>query len=456
IGLRERLTRRDLEPIAAHARIARRMQKARVLVIDEISMLSAATLGLVDTVCRHVRDDRAPFGGLQVVLVGDFFQLPPVSRPRGDGPGGFLAELEDGDLAARFAHAAPVWRDLAPTVCYLSEQHRQEDRDFFGLLAAIRANACGPEHRRLLVSRRTNPDQLPKGCTRLYTHNAAVDRMNDAELARVPGAATRFDMTSTGPQALAEALARGCLSPARLELKEGAAVMFTRNDPAGRYANGTLGTVAGFDSETGNPVVAIRGGRRIAAEPATWSLEENARTRASITQVPLRLAWAITVHKSQGMSLDAAATDLGRAFEYGQGYVALSRLRRMDGLYLLGLNERALQVHPEAVERDGEFRRESRAALEALAALGEDGLAARQSEWLKACGARAGGSSSDKSYDVDALRETHANAYRPWSKEEEDALKQRFAAGEKVAAIAAALGRRPGAIRSRLARLGLA
>ncbi len=149
-----------------------------------------------------------------------------------------------------------------------------------------------------------------------------------------------------------QALQRGCLSPASLELKEGAVVMFTRNDPAGRYVNGTLGIVESFEEDDGPPVVRTRGGKRIVAEPAKWKIDEGGKERASLTQIPLRLAWAMTVHKSQGMSLDAAVIDLGKAFEYGQGYVALSRLRSLAGLYLLGLNERALR-RPSRSGREG-------------------------------------------------------------------------------------------------------
>jgi len=450
VGVRDHLSRRDLETIAGNARRARRIQKARVLIIDEISMLPARTLDLVDAVCRHVREDPSPFGGLQVILVGDFFQLPPVVRRNRDEPGNLFSQVEEDEGNAHFAHGSQAWRDLAPLVCYLSEQHRQEDQAFFGLLNAIRANDCGPDHRKLLVSRRVRSDTLPEG-TRLFTHNAAVDRINDDELKKVPGKAITFAMSTTGPQPLTEGLMRGCLSPAMLELKEGAAVMFTRNDPQGRYVNGTLGTVTGFDPDEGHPVVTLRGGREIIAEPASWSVEENGRAAASITQVPLRLAWAITVHKSQGMSLDAAVIDLGRAFEYGQGYVALSRLRRLDGLHLLGLNERALQVHPQAVERDMAFRA---ASENAQAGLAPEKLATAETAFLKACNG-LGDTSDDKGYDLDKIRRTHANAYQPWSTEEEDDLRDRFASGEKISAIAKALGRKPGAIRSRLAKLGL-
>jgi ATP-dependent DNA helicase PIF1 len=179
--------------------------------------------------------------------------------------------------------------------------------------------------------------------------------------------------------------------------------------------------------------------------------------------VPLRLAWAMTVHKSQGMSLDAAVIDLSRAFEYGQGYVALSRLRSLKGLYLLGLNERALRVHPKAVEKDAEFRAASKAARGPISA---KALAGEQAAFLAACRARPQeapaaeprkprSSAYPKSYEVAALRETHAKAYAPWTTAEENDLVLRHSQGETVNAIAASLGRKPGAIRSRLKRLAL-
>jgi len=454
IGVRETLTRRDLDTLATNRRLAARIEKANVLIIDEISMLPARSLTLVDTVCRHIRSVSAPFGGLQVVLVGDFFQLPPVVRRRAD-PG--MLDLGDGDdgFGAAFAHASSAWRDLDPTVCYLSEQHRQDDQPFLAVLDAIRANACVGIHRELLASRMVDRDQLPANRTRLFTHNAAVDEINQQQLAKLGGETRTFPMTGKGPQPSIDALKRGCLSPDRLVLKEDAVVMFTKNDPAGRYVNGTLGIVEDFDAESGSPVVRTRRGKRIIAEPVTWKIEENGKERASVTQIPLRLAWAITVHKSQGMSLDAAVIDLSRAFEYGQGYVALSRLRTLAGLHLLGLNERALHVHPQAIEKDAEFRAASDDALDAMADLGADELTRRQAAFLADCGASPAEAAASKSYDVAELRQSHGKAYAPWTEDEERDLRRRHQAGETVGTIAAQLGRKPGAIRSRLKKLAL-
>jgi hypothetical protein len=461
IGVREALTRRDLDVLATNRRLTSRIDKTKVLIIDEISMLPARALSLVDSVCRHIRGIRAPFGGMQVVLVGDFFQLPPVVRrereesmlPLGGGTDSFGAE---------FAHASPAWRDLAPTVCYLSEQHRQSDAAFLDVLAAIRANACVGTHRERLTSRLIGRDQLPASCTRLFTHNAAVDDINQQQLAKLPGKAHVFATVAKGPEPFVRALQRGCLSPERLELKQDAVVMFTKNDPAGRYVNGTLGVVDDFDAEDGYPVVRTRGGRRILAEPSKWKIDENGKERASITQVPLKLAWAMTVHKSQGMSLDAAVIDLSKAFEYGQGYVALSRLRALSGLHLLGLNERALRVHPLAVEKDAEFRAASAAAPRPDAADSaqkqQDFAAAsavKSSRTLGSEPARPRMPWTPQGSALDAMRATHAKAYAPWTRDDDGDLKRRHQAGERVDAIAAQFGRKPGAIRSRLKKLGL-
>jgi ATP-dependent DNA helicase PIF1 len=455
IGIRDALTRRDLDVIASNRRLAARIEKTSVLIIDEISMLPSRSLTMVDTVCRHIRATQAPFGGMQVVFVGDFFQLPPVVRRRQQDSDMLQLNDEDGGFGSEFAHASSAWRDLDPTVCYLSEQHRQNDQPFLEILDAIRANACTGIHRERLLERIIERDQLPASRTRLFTHNAAVDEINQQQLAKLPVETHIFPMTGKGQKPAMEALKRGCLSPERLEVKQQAVVMFTKNDPAGRYVNGTLGLVEDFDPESGSPVVRTRTGKRIVAEPVTWKIEENGTERASVTQVPLRLAWAITVHKSQGMSMDYAVIDLSRAFEYGQGYVALSRLRSLAGLHLLGLNERALQVHPIAVEKDAEFRRASDDALDALGRLGADEVAKRQKAFLGESAERRAATTETKKYDVEQLRESHGQAYAPWTEDEEAELKLRYRAGETIGAIAVGLGRKAGGIRSRLKKLEL-
>lgn len=352
IGIAERMSEELLDAIASKEHVAKRLQKAKVLIIDEISMLSGNVLSMVDEVLRTVRHSDRAFGGLQVVLVGDFFQLPPVSRSE-----------------VSFAFDAQAWKALNPLVCYLEEQHRQDDTTFLSVLSAIRAGEWDHTHVSLITSREAEYDELAEGVPQLFTHNADVDRINQSELAKLPGSPHTFVMESAGGKVLIESLKRGCLSPESLVLKEGAVVMATKNNPVAGYANGTLGTVIGFERGTGYPIIETRDGREIAIAPQDWAVEEGGKVRAKISQVPLRLAWAITVHKSQGQSLDAAAMDLSRAFEYGQGYVALSRVRTLSGVHLLGWSENALAVHPRVAAFDKELKEASETAQRTFGAL---------------------------------------------------------------------------------------
>jgi len=161
--------------------------------------------------------------------------------------------------------------------------------------------------------------------------------------------------------------------------------MFTKNSPQGRFVNGTLGVVVGWGADD-MPIIKTKDGLRITTEPMEWQLEEQGKVKASVSQIPLRLAYAMTVHKSQGMSMDAAIMDLSKAFEYGQGYVALSRVRRLSGVYLTGLNQRALEVHPEILEKDRDFRAASEAAREAFAEMPEAERTDMQKKFVKAMG----------------------------------------------------------------------
>lgn len=369
IGVSNALSKVDVDRIASKEHVARRIAKAKVLIIEEISMLSAATFEMADAICREVRRVDTPFGGLTVILVGDFFQLPPISRGK----------------AAAFAYTSPVWRDLHLFTCYLTEQYRQDDGEFLTVLGAIRSGQVEERHHDQLMTRSVKSDELPLGAPRLFSHNADVDRINADELAKLLTPAKKFHMTSHGKDSLVEGLMRGCLSPETLELKEGAAVMFTKNSPQGRFVNGTLGVVTGFDAE-GMPIVETKDGLTISTEPMEWQVEEQGKVRASISQLPLRLAYAMTVHKSQGMSMDAAVMDLSRAFEYGQGYVALSRVRRLSGIYLTGINARALEVHPEILEKDRDFRAASEAARDAFAQMPEAEKLTMQKKFVKAMG----------------------------------------------------------------------
>ena len=383
IGIKNTLDKYDLDKIASSEHVSKRIRHTNILIIDEVSMLSAETLSMVDAVCREVKQNSEAFGGLQVVFVGDFFQLPPIVR---------VDRSEDSQTSfidsprALFACDSPAWESAKPIVGYLTEQHRQDDTIFLSILSSIRSNEFDEEHMEHLQKRKITGSAMLPDVPRLFSHNVDVDRMNDSTLGKIDSEARVFQMSSHGPAALVAALTKGCLSPERLTLKIGASVMFTKNNMREGFVNGTLGLVTGFSKTSGQPLVKIKSGQTIEVTPLEWTIEEGGVARAKIAQVPLRLAWAITVHKSQGMSLDAAVMDLSQVFEFGQGYVAISRVRRLSGLYLLGWNPRTFQVHPDILIKDEVFRLLSDEASRAFEKISKEELSRMHKNFITACG----------------------------------------------------------------------
>ena len=449
VGIKRSLSKYEIDTIASRDYIYKRVKKARVLIIDEVSMLSANMLTMVEAICRAIKQEKSAFGGLQVILVGDFFQLPPVTRQDDIKPG-----------AGLFAYESPAWQAANPLTCYITEQHRQDDKNFLGVLSAIRRNKLNESHMAHLETRKISIRDFPKGVPKLFSHNADVDRVNSEILAQLPGEVKTFAMHSSGPASMVAALQKGCLSPDTLYLKVGAAVMFTKNNPQKKFVNGTLGTVEGFAKFTHYPVIKTRSGKKIETEPMDWSVEENGRIKASVSQIPLRLAWAITVHKSQGISLDEAVMDLSQVFEFGQGYVALSRVRRLTGLHLLGWNAKAWLVHPDVLAMDETFRQASLEAQQAFGAMPAQEIAALHKNFITACGGR---NMSDKAAHKPAtsgvafekLREEHPNAYRKWDDEQDKKLQESFKSGSSIKEMAEVFGRKRGGIRARLKKHGL-
>ena len=325
------------------------ISKTDVLIIDEISMLHDFRLDMIDKVLRTVRENDQPFGGIQLVMSGDFFQLPPVNRSNEQG-GGFVVYSD-------------AWQELQPAVLYLERQYRQNDEQLLEILTALRTGDVRRRHVEALLAR-TKIEPPDGDITELHTVNVDVDDINIQKLAELLGEERSYQQTTTGSKIYVENLQRSVLAPENLVIKLGALVMAVKNSPQKLYANGSIGTVVDFEPLTEYPVVEFRDGRRVTMVPDIWELRDGERKRASISQVPLRLAWAITVHKSQGMTLDAAKIDLRKAFVEGMGYVALSRVRDLDNLYLYGINRRALEVSPDALAIDEVLRQASRESAE--------------------------------------------------------------------------------------------
>ncbi|TSC96350.1 MAG: AAA ATPase [Parcubacteria group bacterium Athens1014_10] len=368
IGIKESMSEREISDLSKKRYLAKRFEKTKVLIIDEVSMLHYFYLDLVDKVCRAFKKDNRPFGGMQVVLCGDFFQLPPVSK---------------NSTERTFANKSKIWQEMNLKICYLSEQYRQGDDVLIKVLNDIRANKAGERTLSFLRERYQKSPRNFSTATKLYTHNIDVDIINKKNLEALGGEMKTYFATSRGNKKLAAFLKKNCLAPEELRLKRGAAVMFVKNNFDKGYVNGTLGIVEDFD-EDGFPVVRVcKTGKEIIAGPESWRIEEEGMAKAEIIQIPLRLAWAITVHKSQGMSLDAVEIDLSKSFVEGMGYVALSRVRSFEGLKLMGLNQIALQVNEEVLLLDKELMRMSEMVSIGLRKLNQLEKEKNQEEFLK-------------------------------------------------------------------------
>ena len=458
IGISNELTAKDIARIKKRTVVVERIERTKVLVIDEISMLHRQQFELINQVLQAIKENTLPFGGIQLLVAGDFFQLPPIGEPHESN-------------RDKFAFMAQAWLDADFQICYLSEQHRQTTdktaaagNSYYGLdltaiLNQIRSQQFTPHIMPALTA--TAEHVLADNRTRLFTHNVNVQAINEQELGKLTTAAHTFRAWGEGDEKLVETLKKSVRNTPELVLKLGAKVMFIKNNAELNVSNGTMGKVVDFvattlkqpnkqtnspstnspsknlsepldeqalaadesalldaieqeqqadmadlldevnggqsqqthhtDDDTAAtdtaddklsellyPLVELNDGRKVIAEYDSWRIDdEEGEILAAYYHIPLTLAWAITIHKSQGMTLDAAEVDLSKTFEKGQGYVALSRLKQLSGLQLLGVNELSLQLDPLArgadqrfqaisAEQEGEFLTRSKKQLNDL------------------------------------------------------------------------------------------
>jgi hypothetical protein len=426
IGIEKDIDDYKIEKIMEREKLVKKIQNTKVLIIDEISMLDAQTLDNVNKVLKAIKDPTKAFGGIQIIFVGDFFQLPPI--------------IKQGEATKFFAFMGNSWKEARPLTCYLEEQFRQTDEVFTKLLLAIRENSIDEMHVEILEDLKKNTykklglvpplfkggegdffeeesveldpehkspqSSLNKGggntqeqnldILELHSHNKNVDEINNTKLGLIKGKEFTYKMITVGRAQLVEALIRNCLSPEILKLKVGAKVIFTKNSMEGEYVNGTMGKVA--ELESFRIVVQTSEGKMIDVKQEEWKIEEDGKVKARLSQYPLRLAWAITVHKSQGMSLDEAIISLGETFEYGQGYVALSRVRTLEGLYLKSYNPKSLQVNAAISEFDEKIRKDSRFIQNKFLKADGEKLLKTQNQFIEKCGGVVEGNVPQKVY----------------------------------------------------------
>jgi ATP-dependent DNA helicase PIF1 len=312
-----------------------RVRRCRVLVIDEVSMLPGRQLDFIEFLFRRLRGRDEPFGGCQVIATGDFLQLPPVRT----------SDAEPYD----WAFLSPAWAAAEFKTVVLETVRRQDERSFVEALSGFRVGRVWGDGARLLQSRvRSNP---PATMPRLFTHNVQVDKWNGFQLSELPGDESVLEAEQSGPEHQRAFLTKNLLTPATLRVKPGALVMFTvnKNEPDRReplFVNGQIGLV---ESVEPGAVLVRSGGAVVRAERFTWKFDGQDSESASFSQYPLRLAWAMTIHKAQGLTLDSAFLDIRAAREPGQAYVAVSRVRTLAGLQFKEWFK-GVHVSPEAIE----------------------------------------------------------------------------------------------------------
>ena len=327
-----------------------------LLIIDEISMVRADILDAIDYVLRRYRNGFEPFGGVQLLMIGDLYQLPPVVK---DSDWELLKSTYD----TPYFFGANALREVPPVVVELQKVYRQTDDRFIGLLNKVRhgeVTASTVEE----LNERYRPFFAPpvnEPYITLSSHNATARRINEAELAKLPGKPKVFSAEISGKFPESDHPTR-----AELELREGAQVLFLRNDAKKRYFNGKIGRVVKM-SKSSVQVECPGEPEPITVEPVEWkkvkyrlnegSGEIDEDEEGVFTQLPLKLAWAITIHKSQGLTFDRAIIDAEGAFAHGQVYVALSRCRTWEGVVLRS------RLNARAIRTDGRVRDYTRRAL---------------------------------------------------------------------------------------------
>ncbi|XP_063829547.1 ATP-dependent DNA helicase PIF1 [Ostrinia nubilalis] len=321
--------------------VAQKWRKCKHLIIDEISMVDGTFFEKLEAVARHVRKNDKPFGGIQLILCGDFLQLPPV--------------VEKGKTGKRFCFQSPCW-DKCIEICFeLKEVHRQKDQEFISILNSIRIGRVTKEiSDRLLGTARQKIESDGILATILCSHTNDSKTINDTKLKDLQGETKEF--ISQDSDNATKVLDMQTIAPSKLVLKVGAQVMLLKNiNVNAGLVNGARGVVVKF--EEGFPVVRFKNKKEYTARTERWYVKNANGTLLCRRQIPLNLAWAFSIHKSQGLTLDCVEMSLSKIFEAGQAYVALSRAQSLDTLRVLDFDSRHVWAEPSVLEFYQKFRR---------------------------------------------------------------------------------------------------
>jgi ATP-dependent exoDNAse (exonuclease V) alpha subunit len=334
LGILEGGAEASVERALKNRKVVRRLKRAKGVIVDEISMIPGVALEAAESIARLAREKDLPWGGLRIVAVGDFSQLPPVTR---------AGERRD------WAFEREVWKQTRFRPVVLTELMRTEGLAFAQVLGDIREGLVSERVRTFLDERSKLPDVLEVEPSLLFSRKEDVQRVNAMRLAKLPGAAIESLTLYSGAEPYLTALKKQAPVPEKLELKTGALVMIRQNDPLGRFVNGSLGTVVSYTPE--ELKVKLARGARVSLERVRFALlDAEGKEVAAATNFPVNLAYAVTIHKAQGATLDSAAVDLRRLWEPGQAYVALSRVRSPESLFVGAWEPRSIIADP-AVKR---------------------------------------------------------------------------------------------------------
>lgn len=344
IGLGNGTVDELVKKVKGNFSIKARWKNIQILIIDEVSMLSPILFDKLESVARCVRNIDKPFGGIQLILSGDFLQLPVVNSDK-------------------FCFESDKWNECMPNIIYLTEIMRQKEVEFQKCLNSVRVGEVTEQARELLDSRigiklKNNYGIKP---TRLYTTNNCVDYINDKEMDELYEKGAEFyeyeiDITLSNilkrkknNSYILDKFMKDCPAKKNLQLCKGAQVMLLYNkDVVGGLVNGSRGIIVNFIDDI--PVVKFLNGQEVVINYHTWTLEENKKILLEVTQIPLKPAYALTAHKSQGSTLDYVEVDLVNCFEYGQAYVMLSRVKNSEGLSIIDIDYNGINAHPKAIK----------------------------------------------------------------------------------------------------------